>query len=85
MRIDKLLWFLRFSRNRSMAKTLSEKGHVRLNGRRVDRAHLLVRPHDILTLPLGGHVCVIRIISLPLRRHSAAAAQSCYEILETGY
>ncbi len=85
IRIDKLLWFLRFCRNRTMAKKLAEQGHVRLNGRRVERAHLLVRANDILTLPVGRDIQVIRIISLPERRGGAPAAQSCYEILKQGY
>ena len=84
MRIDKLLWFLRFSRNRMIAERLAEKGHVRLNGRRVDRGHILVRAHDIITLPVGRDIQVIRIISLPLRRGNALAAQACYERLQTG-
>jgi len=85
IRIDKLLWFLRFCRNRAIAKKLSEKGHIRLNGRRVDRGHLLVRANDILTIPIGREVRVVRIISLPERRASAPTAQSCYEILKPGY
>lgn len=85
MRIDKLLWFLRFSRNRSIAKKLAEKGYVRLNGRRVDRAHLLVRINDILTVPVGREVHIIRVISLPARRGGASDAQACYEILKSAY
>lgn len=84
LRIDKLLWFLRFSRNRVIAKRLTEKGHIRLNGRRVDRGHILVRANDIITLPVGRDVHVIRIIFLPVRRGNALAAQSCYERLQTG-
>lgn len=85
IRIDKLLWFLRFCRNRVMAKNLAEKGHVRLNGRRVNRAHLLIRTGDILTIPLGREVHVVRINALPERRGSVPDAQSCYERLKTGY
>ena len=85
IRIDKLLWFLRFCRNRAIAKKTAIKGHVRLNGRRVDRAHLPVRANDILTVPVGREVRVIRIISLPKRRGAASIAQSHYEILKPGY
>jgi ribosome-associated heat shock protein Hsp15 len=84
LRIDKLLWFLRFARNRTMAKKLANKGHVRLNGRRVDRAHMMVRQGDILTIPQGREVHVIRISALPLRRGSAPDVQSCFERLRTG-
>ncbi|MEP3224938.1 MAG: S4 domain-containing protein [Parasphingorhabdus sp.] len=81
--MDKLLWFLRFAGNRTMAKKLANKGLVRLNGRRVDRAHMMVRQGDILTIPKGREVHVIRISALPLRRGSAPDAQSCFEILRT--
>jgi ribosome-associated heat shock protein Hsp15 len=84
LRIDKLLWYLRFANNRVMARKLAEKGHVRLNGRRIDRGHVRVRQGDILTVPQGAAVHVVRIIALPERRRSALQAQSCYEILQTG-
>jgi ribosome-associated heat shock protein Hsp15 len=84
LRIDKLLWYLRFAHNRVMARKLAEKGHVRLNGRRIERGHVKVRQDDILTVPQGQDVHVIRIIALPERRSSALQAQSCYEILQTG-
>ncbi|WP_373489893.1 RNA-binding S4 domain-containing protein [Parasphingorhabdus sp.] len=84
LRIDKLLWFLRFAQNRVMARKLAEKGHVRMNGRRIERGHVKVRQGDILTIPQGQAVQVVRIIALPERRSSASQAQSCYEILQTG-
>lgn len=84
LRIDKLLWFLRFAHNRVMARKLAEKGHVRMNGRRIERGHVKVRQGDILTIPQGHVVHVVRIIALPERRSSASQAQSCYEILQTG-
>ena len=83
LRIDKLLWFLRFARNRMMARKLAEQGHVRMNGRRIERAHAKVREGDILTIPQGRDVHVVRILDLPERRGSAPMAQSCYEVLET--
>ena len=77
LRIDKLLWFLHFAHNRM-------KGHVRLNGRRIERGHVKVRQNDILTVPQGREVYVVRILSLPERRANLALAQSCYEKLQTG-
>ena len=84
LRIDKLLWYLRFAHNRVMARKLAEQGHVRMNGRQIERGHVRVRQGDILTIPQGQHVHVVRIIVLPERRSSALQAQSCYEILQTG-
>jgi len=39
VRIDKLLWFLRLAKTRGVAQAMAEEGHIRVNGRRVDRAH----------------------------------------------
>jgi len=82
MRIDKLLWFLRFTRTRGMAQDLVETGHVRLNGRRVERLHSRVGAGDILTLPLGQGVRVIELVGLPARRGPASEAQACYRVLD---
>ena len=84
MRINKLFWFLGFAHNRVMARKLAEKGNVRMNGRRIERGHVKVRKGDILTIPQGREVHVVRILSLPERRGDAALAHSCYEILQTG-
>ena len=37
IRLDKLLWFLRFARSRSLAQAVVAAGHIRLDGRRVSR------------------------------------------------
>ena len=52
MRIDKLLWYLRLARSRSIAQGMAEEGHLRLNGRRIDRAHQKVACGDVLTIPM---------------------------------
>lgn len=82
MRIDKLLWFLRFAKTRMIARALAEGGHVRVNGRRVDRAHHKVATGDILTIPAGRNVRVIELAQLPERRGPASEAQSCYRVLD---
>ena len=51
LRIDKFLWFARLSKSRSVAQALAEDGHIRLNGRRIDRAHAPVRAGDLITFP----------------------------------
>ena len=84
MRIDKLLWFLRLAKTRPLAQTLAEEGHMRLNGRRVERAHQKVAVGDILTVPTAGGVRVIEILSLPERRGPAPEAQACYRVLDAG-
>jgi ribosome-associated heat shock protein Hsp15 len=82
MRIDKLLWFLRLTKSRSIAQAMAEEGHIRLNSRRVDRAHQKIAAGDILTLPLATGVRVIELIVLPHRRGPAPEAQSCYRVLD---
>lgn len=82
MRIDKLLWFLRFAKTRGLAQMVAAEGHIRLNGRRVDRAHQKIAVGDILVVPLGQGVRVIELLALPERRGPAPEAQSCYRVLD---
>lgn len=82
MRIDKLLWFLRFARTRTIARAMAATGHMRVNGRRLERAHQKIGAGDILTIPLGKNVRVIELTQLPERRGPASEAQSCYRVLD---
>jgi ribosome-associated heat shock protein Hsp15 len=81
MRIDKLLWFLRFAKSRSLAQDVVEQGHLRLNGTRVTRCAQGVAAGDRLVLP-GTQIRVIEIIALPDRRGPAAEAAACYRVLD---
>ena len=81
MRIDLFLWQARFAKTRSAAQTLATDGHIRVNGRRVERAHLPVRVGDVLTLPTSGSARVIRILALPIRRGPPAEAKALYDDL----
>ena len=82
LRIDKLLWFLRWAKSRSLAQNLVSEAHIRLNGRRVERCSQAVAKGDILVLPWGSGVRVIEIISLPQRRGPSSEAQSAYRVLD---
>jgi len=82
MRIDKLLWFLRLAKTRSVAQAMAHEGHIRLNGRRIDRAHQKVAIGDILVIPLARGVQVVELLALPDRRGPAPEAQSCYRVLD---
>lgn len=82
MRIDKLLWFLRFAKSRVLAQAMAEDGHIRLNGRRVDRAHQKVVAGDVLVVPLPAGVRVVELLALPARRGPASEAQSLYRVLD---
>ncbi|WP_132387590.1 RNA-binding S4 domain-containing protein [Novosphingobium sp. PhB165] len=82
MRIDKLLWFLRLSKTRPLAQAMAEAGHLRINGRRVERAHQKVSVGDVLTVPTAEGVRVIEILALPTRRGPAPEAHTCYRVLD---
>ncbi len=82
LRIDKLLWFLRFAGSRSLAQDWVAEGHIRLNGRRIERASTAVRCGDILVLPLRAGVQVIALGQLPWRRGPVEEARGCYEVLD---
>jgi ribosome-associated heat shock protein Hsp15 len=84
MRLDKVLWYLRFARTRPIAQTMAEEGHIRLNGRRVDRAHQRVAAGDVLVVPLGAGVQVVQLLALPSRRGPASEARACYRPLDGG-
>jgi ribosome-associated heat shock protein Hsp15 len=83
-RIDKFLWFARITKSRSIAQALAERGVIRLNGRRVERAHSAVRIGDLVTVPYAGTVQVLRILRLPARRGPAEEARACYDTLQLG-
>lgn len=82
IRLDKLLWFLRFARSRSIAQAMIETGHIRIDGRRVARSSCAVHAGATLVLPVGERIEVIRLLSLPLRRGPAPEAQACYARLD---
>ncbi|MET0369834.1 MAG: RNA-binding S4 domain-containing protein [Sphingobium sp.] len=84
LRIDKFLFFARLAKSRTAAQKLAEEGYIRLNGRRIDRAHAPVRAGDLITFPHPSGVRVVRVADLPDRRGPAPEAQRCYEELTVG-
>jgi ribosome-associated heat shock protein Hsp15 len=79
MRLDRFLWHARLSKTRSHAQALAEGGHLRIDGRRVDRAHVPVRVGNILAFVTRiGQVRVVRVEALPGRRGAPAEARACY-------
>jgi ribosome-associated heat shock protein Hsp15 len=81
IRIDKWLWHARFHKTRGLAQAAAVKGHIRLNGRRVEKASAEVRIGDTLTVPRGKDVVVVRVLGCVIRRGPAREAQALYEIL----
>lgn len=85
MRIDRFLWFARISASRNYAQKLAEGGHLRIDGRRIERAAAPVRVGNVLAfLTHRGEVRAIRIEALPHRRGPPAEARACYVDLDLG-
>jgi ribosome-associated heat shock protein Hsp15 len=80
-RIDKWLWHARFYRTRVLAQAAASGGLIRLNGHRVEKSSVDVEPGDVLTLPRGNEVVVVRVLGIALRRGPASEARHLYEIL----
>ena len=80
-RLDIWLWHSRFSRTRVNSQKICKKGQIRVNGKRVMKAHKLIKKGDIVTLPLGSEIVVLRIISIPEKRLCASSAIKPYELI----
>ncbi|HYM32634.1 MAG TPA: RNA-binding S4 domain-containing protein [Candidatus Cybelea sp.] len=81
LRIDRWLWFARLCKSRSLAARLCEDGYVRLNRIAVAKPAATVKPGDVLTLPQGTRIRVVRIVALGNRRGPPAEARALYEDL----
>ena len=81
MRVDRFLFFIRLLKSRTLAQGLLDEGHVRIDGKRVEKPSEDVRVGSIIALPLHGKVRVLRVLSLPGRRGPAAEARDCYQEL----
>jgi ribosome-associated heat shock protein Hsp15 len=81
VRIDRFLFFIRLLKSRTLAQGLIETGHVRVDGKRVEKSSEEVRAGSVVALPLHDRVRVLRVLALPPRRGPAAEARACYEEL----
>ena len=80
-RIDKWLWFARFTKTRTLAAELVVAGKVRLNRVRTAKPSQIVRAGDVLTLVLNRRVQLVRVVEICERRGPSAAARALYEEL----
>ena len=81
MRIDRFLFFIRLVKSRTLAQGIVEEGHVRIDGKRIEKCSEEVRAGSVIALPLHDRVRVLRVLNLPTRRGPAAEARACYEEL----
>lgn len=81
LRLDKWLWYARFFKTRTLASEMCAAGKIRVDGATVTKAHLQVRPGQVLTFVQGRHVRVVKVLALGSRRGPASEAQALYEDL----
>jgi len=81
VRIDRYLFFIRLVKSRTLAQSVINEGHVRIDGKRVEKSSDEVRVGSVVALPLRGEVRILRVVCLPERRGPAAEARTCYEEL----
>jgi ribosome-associated heat shock protein Hsp15 len=81
VRVDRFLHCIRLVKSRTLAQSIIEEGHVRIDGKRVEKSSEEVRAGSVLALPLHDRVRVLRVIALPHRRGPSAEARACYEEL----
>lgn len=82
LRIDKLLFFLRIAKSRTLAQGWAEAGHIRINGVRVEKGSYSVHLGDVITLPKGEAVLAVKLLEMPSRRGPPAEAQACYQLIK---
>ena len=82
MRIDRFLYCVRLVKSRTLAQVLVEAGHMRIDGKRIEKPSESVRAGSVVAFPLHGKTRVLKVLALPARRGPAAEARACY--LELG-
>jgi ribosome-associated heat shock protein Hsp15 len=68
-------------KSRTLAQSVIEAGHVRIDGKRVEKSSEEVQAGSVIALPLHDRVRVLRVLSIPTRRGPAPEARACYEEL----
>jgi len=81
VRIDRFLFFIRLVKSRTLAQGIVELGHVRIDGKRIEKSSEEVRAGSVIALPLHDRVRVLKVLQLPTRRGPASEARACYEEL----
>ena len=82
MRIDRYLHCIRLVKSRTLAQGLIDTGHVRIDGKRVEKTSEAVRVGSIIALPLRDRVRILKVLGIPERRGPATEARSHYEELD---
>lgn len=80
-RIDRWLWHARLVRTREAAATLTNSGHLRVNGQRIRAASRMVHTGDVITVALARTVRVIKVRGFVERRGRGGTGVTLYEDL----
>jgi ribosome-associated heat shock protein Hsp15 len=80
IRLDKWLWHARFVKTRALAAKLCAEG-IRIDGVRVEKPGIGIKPGQVLTFTLGRHVRVIELVAVGIRRGPAEEARTLYRDL----
>ena len=78
MRIDRYLHCIRLVKSRSQAQALVERGHVRIDGKRVLKTAEAVREGQVIALPLRHAIRILRVTAFAERRGSPVTAETLY-------
>jgi ribosome-associated heat shock protein Hsp15 len=81
VRIDRFLHCIRLLKSRTLAQTVIDQGHVRIDGKRVLKSAEEVRVGSVIAFPLHDRIRILRVLSLPDRRGPATEARTHYEEL----
>jgi len=80
-RVDRWLWFTRLIKSRTQAAELVSAGKVRLNGERIAKPSRTIKPDDVLTFALAGHIRMLKVLAPGTRRGPVPEARQLYEDL----
>ena len=79
LRIDKWLWFARFCKSRSLAKTMCISNKVSVNGTKVQKPNFQIRKGDRVVISYRSFQRDIVVAKFATRRDSAECARYLYE------
>ena len=80
-RLDQWLWFARFVKSRTLGQALIERGKVRVNAIKVDKASHWLKAGDAITLSLGPNIRIVKVLGFGKRRGPASEAAGLFQEL----
>jgi ribosomal 50S subunit-recycling heat shock protein len=81
LRLDLFLKNVCLAKSRSLASKGIDEGRILLNGSKV-KASREVKPGDVIEITLGGFKRSLKVIDVPAKQVSKAAARDFYDVLD---